>query len=98
MSARITLRHTVTCYQCGAQITDLTRTKTAIRSGLKNSGWSVAIPMWSAGLGVRGDPAIARKTVDCCPTCVRRGMSEAMQKLEEYNRWRGKVTTSGRLQ
>jgi hypothetical protein len=98
MSAKITLRHTVTCYECGAQVTDLTRTKTAIRNELRGQGWIVAIPMWAAGLGTRGDPTIARKTVDCCPSCGWKQKVEAMRKLEEYNRWRGKVITSGRLQ
>jgi hypothetical protein len=98
MSAKVTLRHTVTCYECGAQFTDLARTKTAIRNELRVQGWIVAIPMWSAGLGTRGDPTIARKTVDCCPSCGWKQKVEAMRKLEEYNRWRGKVTTSGRLQ
>ena len=48
MSAKVTLRHTVTCYECGAQVTDLTRTKTAIRNELSAQGWIVAIPMWAA--------------------------------------------------
>lgn len=98
MSAKITLRHTVTCYGCGAQVTDLTRTKTAIRNELRGQGWAVAIPMWLAGLGTRSDPAIARKPVDYCPSCVWKQKVEAMQNLEEYNRWQGKVRTSDRLQ
>lgn len=98
MSAKVTLRHTVTCYKGGAQVTDLTRTKTAIRNELMGHGWIVAIPMWATGLGTRDDPTIARKTVDYCPSCRWKQKVETMPKLEEYNRWRGKVTTSGRLQ
>jgi hypothetical protein len=37
-------RHTVRCYECGKQVTDLNRTRTEIRKQLQQEGWSVAIP------------------------------------------------------
>ena len=81
-SDKVVRQHTVTCYQCGRQVTDLNRTKTQIRKELHDhEGWFVAIPAWAVHRGRRGDG----KTVDCCDPCAARGVNEAMQRLAEAN-------------
>jgi hypothetical protein len=75
---KMTQHHTVVCYHCGRQVTDLTRTKAEIRKQLHNEkGWFVAIPAWAAGVGRRSN----RKTVDCCDACASKAAREGVDRL-----------------
>jgi hypothetical protein len=79
-SNKVTQHHTVVCYRCGRQVTDLGRTKTEIRKQLHNErGWFVAIPAWAAGVGRRSD----RKTVDCCDACASKAAREGVDRLAQ---------------
>jgi hypothetical protein len=89
----VTDKHSVSCHYCGKTVTDLNKTRSAIREGLKSEGWHVAMSI--AGMQsptvdkrqfYREHPQLRGKTMDACPDCMNKEIDRALAEGSEQLR------------